>query len=256
MTPRVVLLGSGIGYSASPAMHNAAFAVLGLDWRYELADVAGGRAAGDGAAAAPTVTLAGANVTKPHKAAVIPLLDAVSEAAERAGAVNTIVRSADGRLLGDNTDLPALASELARLGRFERAVVLGRGGAARTAAAALADAGASVRMVGRDGWAELPALLEAADLLVNATPIGTAEDVSPVPAELHRPGLAVLDLVYRPSPTRLVREAAAAGADAVTGAGMLLRQAVRSFELWTERSAPFEVMRRALAEELGAAVHA
>ncbi len=255
MTSTVVLLGSGIGYSASPAMHNAGFEVLGLDWRYALADVP--------ADALPEMVrqlrrgdLAGANVTKPHKAAVISLLDAVSEAADRAGAVNTIVRSAEGRLLGDNTDLPALASELARLGRFERAVVLGRGGAARTAAAALADAGASVRMVARDAWAQVPALLEAADLLVNATPIGTAEDVSPVPAELHRPGLSVLDLVYRPSPSRLVREAAAAGADAVTGAGMLLRQAVCSFELWTERSAPFEAMRRALAEDLGAVVHA
>jgi shikimate dehydrogenase len=255
MTERVVLVGQGIGYSASPAMHNAAFEALDLDWRYELADVPAGTL--------PEMVrqlhrgeVAGANVTKPHKAALMPLLDAISEAADRVGAVNTVVRSADGRLLGDNTDLPALASELARLGSFEHAVVLGRGGAARTAAAALADAGASVRMVARDAWADIPALLEAADLLVNATPIGTVEDVSPIPAELHRPGLSVLDLVYRPSPTRLVREAGAAGADAVAGAGMLLRQAVRSFELWTQRSAPFEVMRRALAEDLAAAVHA
>ncbi len=255
MTERVVLVGRDIGYSASPAMHDAAFTELGLDWRYELADVP--------ADALPEIVrqlhhgeFAGANVTKPYKAAVMPLLDALSEAAERVAAVNTIVRSADGRLLGDNTDLPALASELARLGSFQQAVVLGRGGAARTAAAALADAGASVRLVGRDGWATLPALLESADLLVNATPVGTAEDVSPVPAELHRPGLSVLDLVYRPSPTRLVREAGATGADAVTGAGMLLRQAVRSFELWTKRAAPFDVMRQALAEELGTAVHA
>lgn len=255
MSERVVLLGRGIGYSASPAMHNAAFAAVGLDWRYALADV--------DADALPGVIaqlrrgeLAGANVTQPHKAAVMPLLDGVSAAVERVGAVNTIVREADGRLIGDNTDLPALAAELDRLGAFSRAVVVGRGGAGRTAAVALADAGASVRMIGRDAWAQIPALLEGADLLVNATPIGTAEDVSPIPAELLRPGLAVLDLVYRPSPTRLVLDAGAVGADGVTGAGVLLRQASRSFEAWTGRTAPYEVMRQALAEELGAAVHA
>jgi shikimate dehydrogenase len=255
MTRRVVLLGSGIGYSASPAMHNAAFAALDLDWRYELADVGAADLAGivDRLRGGDP---AGANVTQPHKAAVIQLLDAASAAAERVGAVNTIVREPDGHLLGENTDLPALATELDRLGHFDRAVVLGRGGAARTAAAALADAGASVRLVGRDEWADLADLLASADLLVNATPVGTGEDVSPVPREMLRAGLAVLDLVYRPSPTRLVREAGATGANAVTGAGILLRQAARSFELWTGRSAPFEVMREALGRELGTAVHA
>jgi len=255
MTERVVLLGQGIGDSASPAMHNAAFAALGLDWHYALAD-AEADALPDVLAQLRRGELAGANVTQPHKAAVMPLLDRLTAPAERVGAVNTIVREPDGRLLGENTDLPALAAELARLGRFSNAVVLGRGGAARTAAAALADAGASVRMVGRDAWSQIPALLADADLLVNATPIGTAEDASPIPAALLRPEVAVLDLVYRPAPTRLVLEAGAVGADAVTGAGMLLRQAARSFEAWTGRAAPYEVMRQALAEELGAAVHA
>lgn len=255
MTEHVVLVGRGIGYSASPAMLNAAFAALGLDWSYGLADV--------GADALPGVTarlrsgdLAGANVTQPHKAAVIPLLDGLSAAAERVGAVNTIVREPHGQLLGDNTDLPALAAEVRALGSFSRAVVLGRGGAARTAAAALAGAGASVQLLGRDAWGEIPALLESADLLVNATPIGTASDETPVPRDLLRPELAVFDLVYRPSPTRLVREAMAVGAPASGGAGMLLGQAGLSFTLWTGREAPLGVMRQALARELGVATHA
>jgi shikimate dehydrogenase len=255
MTARVVLLGSGIGYSASPAMHNAAFAAMGLDWRYELRDVAAEFLA-DVLAELRDGTLGGANVTQPHKAAVIPLLDGLSEAAERVGAVNTIVRAPDGTLHGENTDLPALAEELAELGRFRRAVVLGRGGAARTAAAALDDAGASVMLIGRDHWSVIPELLRGADLLVNATPIGTLADALPVPASLLRRDLAVLDLVYRPSPTRLVREALAAGAAATTGAGMLLRQAARSLELWTGASAPLDVMREALHAELGAGVNA
>jgi shikimate dehydrogenase len=111
-------------------------------------------------------------------------------------------------------------------------------------------------LVGRDRWAELPALLADADLLVNATPIGTGQDVSPVAARLLRADLAVLDLVYRPSPTRLVREARAAGAAARGGAGMLLRQAALSFTAWTDADAPFDVMRRALRAELGPATDA
>ena len=105
--------------------------------------------------------------------------------------------------------------------------------------------------VDRARWLNLPGALMSADLLVNATPIGTDSDETPVPAALLRPGVAVLDLVYRPSPTRLVREARAAGARARGGAGILLRQAVFSFSLWTDRAAPVEAMRDALRNELG-----
>jgi shikimate dehydrogenase len=254
VTQQVALLGRRIGYSASPAIHNAAFAALGLDWRYQLRDVSA-----DGLPGAVTELrdgeLAGANVTQPHKAAIAPLLDSLTPAAELVEAVNTVVRK-DGQLIGDNTDLAALGVELAALGRFRQVVVLGRGGAARTAAEALAGEGASVELVGRDRWSELPALLAGADLLVNATPIGTGEEVSPVPAELLGPDLAVFDLVYRPSPTRLVREARVAGAIARAGAGMLLRQAALSFSLWTDATAPIEAMREALRAELGEGIDA
>ena len=249
MTERVVLLGEGMGYSASPAMHNAAFAALGLPWRYELRDVPA-EALPAALAELRAATLRGANLTRPHKGRVLGLLDELDPLAERVGAVNTIVAT-DGRLAGHDTDVPAIAAEIARLGRFRSAVVLGRGGAALAAAAALADAGATVELVGRDRWADVPALVADADVLVNATPVGTASDESPIDAALLRRDLAVLDLVYRPSPTRLVRDARAAGAQARGGAGVLLSQAALSFALWTGMPAPVEVMREALLAELG-----
>jgi len=249
MAARVVLLGHGIGYSASPAMHNAAFGSLGVDARYELADVGPGSLA-DAVAALRASDHLGANVTKPHKVAVCDLVDDLAPEVSRLGAANTVVKR-EGRLTAYNTDLPALAAELDALGRFAAAVVLGTGGASRAVQAALTDRQARVTVAGRDGRATLHDLTAEADLLVNATPVGTDADESPVPEDLLRPDLAVLDLVYRPSPTRLVRDARAVGAVARGGAGMLLRQAAASFELWIGRPAPVDVMRDALRAELG-----
>lgn len=249
MTALIVLLGHGIGYSASPAMHNAAFAALGMDVRYELADVrpdgladAVNRLRGDG--------YMGANVTQPHKIAACDLVDELAPAVQRLGAANTIVNDG-GRLVAHNTDLAALATELDAFGDRRAAVVLGSGGASRAVQAALEDRAVPLAVVGRPRWPELPSLLEDADLLVNATPVGTASDDVPLDVRLLRAELAVLDLVYRPSPTRLVREARAAGSSAHGGAGMLLRQAAASFALWTRREAPMAVMRDALRAELG-----
>lgn len=254
MTELVVLLGHHIGYSASPAIHNAAFASLGMDARYELADVSP-EALPDAVAALRASGRLGANVTQPHKLAVCDLVDDLAVEVERLGAANTIVPR-DGGLVAHNTDLPAMTAELGGLGSARRAVVLGNGGASLAVQAALADAGAEVVVVDRARWAKLPTLLADADLLVNATPIGTSSDETPVSADLLRSDLAVLDLVYRPSPTRLVREARAAGAIARGGAGMLLRQAAASFTLWTGTGAPVDVMRGALGAELGTGVDA
>jgi shikimate dehydrogenase len=248
------LLGEGIAYSASPAMMTAAFAELGLPYRYVIEDVAP-----EGIAAAVERLrdddAGGANVTVPHKAAVAALVDELSEDAERAGAVNVVAR--DGRhLLGLNTDLPATVEAIRTIAPtgVEHAVVLGAGGAGRAVELALRDTAAGKVTILRrsDGSIEsLPDVLATADLLVNATPVGTGSDESPVDAALLRPDLSVLDLVYRPSPTRLVRDARAAGALASAGAGILLGQAWRSLELWLSIPAPVDAMRRALRAELG-----
>jgi shikimate dehydrogenase len=197
--------------------------------------------------------VAGANVTTPHKVAVLDLVDEVDATAACVGAANVIVRQ-DGRLIAHSTDLPAIAATLKQFtfAATRRAVVLGAGGAARAVAAALVDAGwQDVCLLTRDAWSELPGRLAEADLVVNATPIGTGSDESPLPAGSLRADLPVLDLVYRPSPTRLVTDARAAGAAARAGAGILLDQAALSFTLWTNLPAPVPVMRAALQSELG-----
>jgi shikimate dehydrogenase len=250
MTDLAVLIGHQIGYSASPAMHNAAFAALGMDARYELEDVRPDGLA-DAVAALRAPDRVGANVTKPHKLGVVGFVDELAPDVERLGAANTIVRQGD-RLVAHNTDRPAVATELARLGDFQRVVVLGNGGASRAIQDVLAEMGAAVTVVDRARWTELTEVLADADLLVNATPIGTGSDETPVPDTVLRPDLAVFDLVYRPTPTQLVHAARSAGALAQGGARMLLTQAVLSFELWTGRDAPVAVMAEALRTELGA----
>jgi len=256
----VRLLGERISYSASPAMQMAAFASLGLDHTYELADVS----AQDLPAAVDQLRneeFLGANVTVPHKTAVLDLVDGVDEFAERAGAVNTIVNRG-GALLGTNTDIPAIVDEVRRLKDSpRRAVVLGAGGAAGAVAIALEQLDViGVTRVSRTGgggaasWTNLRMLMEDADVLINATPVGTDSDESPLEIRLLRQGLTVLDLVYRPSPTRLVHEARARGLEARAGAGVLLGQGWRSLEAWLGILVPDEVRRvmaDALAAELG-----
>ena len=248
------LIGQGIAYSASPAMMNAAFRELELPHRYVLADVP--------AEGLPQLVgqlrsadAGGANVTVPHKAAVAALVDRVSQVAMEADAVNTVVRE-DERLVGHNTDMPATIDALQQLcpGGIGHALLLGAGGVSRAVRLALDKLGAERVTVLRRADGSIDRLAQeigTADLLVNATPVGTGSDETLVPAELLRPDLAVLDLVYRPSPTRLVREALAVGAPAEAGAAILLGQAWRSLELWLDRRAPVDVMRTALATELG-----
>ena len=248
------LIGHDIAYSASPAMMAAAFEALELPHRYVLADIAPDDVEAS-VAGLRTRDAGGANVTVPHKAAVAALVDETSDDAGEAEAVNTVVREGQ-RLIGHNTDLPATIDAIGRLrpDGVERAVVLGAGGAGRAVRLALAKSGAEYISVLRRSDGSISRLadeLAAADLLVNATPVGTGGDESPVPAELLRPDLAVLDLVYRPSPTRLVRDARSAGGRAEAGAGILLGQAWRSLELWLARPAPVAVMRAALDTELG-----
>ncbi len=255
---RFGLLGQGIAYTASPAMMAAAFAALGLPHTYDIRDVA----PSDLPSAVDALRrpdAGGANVTIPHKAAVARLVDDISPDAQQVDAVNVVVPDA-GRLIGHNTDLPALMDELRLLrpNGLGRVVLLGAGGASRAVELAVMRLdGALVRVTRADGsWDRLPEHLAAADLVINATPVGTGSDDTPVPVGLLRPDLAVFDLVYRPSPTRLVREARAAGAAARGGGGMLLGQAWRSLELWLGVPAPIDAMRTALRDAVGADVDA
>src|SRR5437588_2000090 len=219
---RLFLLGSGITYSRSPAMHQAAFRALEMDWTYDLIDVPSERLA-SAVEGLRAQDVAGANVTIPYKQAVMNQLDTIAPDAVRARAVNTIVNEG-GRLGGYNTDIPAIREAVEQVGvepRSANAVILGVGGAARATAVALE--GAHITFVARNpqdadvpgtvvNWsdASVATLSRSADLLVNATPLGRREEMPLRPAALPRSG-AVIDLVYVSGGTPLVRKARSLG---------------------------------------------
>ena len=261
------LLGNPVGHSLSPPMHEAGYAALGIDARYLTFEPAPA-ALGDAIHGADALGIRGLNVTIPFKQDALTHVDP-DDLAARIGAVNTIDFSADPPT-GHNTDAAGVRRALAHhdVAIAEReAVVVGAGGAGRAVAFALADAGATVHVANRTveraealaeavpgasghGLDALEALVPEADLLVNATSVGMEEDRTPVPAAHLHADLAVLDAVYRPLETRLLREAAAAGATTIDGAWMLLFQGVEAFERWTGRAAPVEAMDAALRERL------
>jgi shikimate dehydrogenase len=278
-TTLVGVIGWPVKHSLSPAMHNAAFAELGLDWVYVPLPVYPDHVA-EAVRGLRALGFAGANVTVPHKQAVLAQLDEVSRAAQVIGAVNTIVVREES-LYGDNTDAAGFIASLRETG-FDPAgtycVLLGAGGAARAVAHALADAGALQvgiynRSIGRAqalcrdlakfhsnvrfepaSLSDVSAIGEDTDLVVNATSLGMwpDTDASPWPGELAIPGhLTVCDLVYNPQETLFLTQARAAGAETVYGLGMLVYQGAAALEMWTGRPAPVETMREACLESLG-----
>ena len=239
-TTLVGLLGWPTSHSLSPPMQNAGFAALGLDWAYVPLPTPPERL-GDAVRGLVAAGFAGANVTIPHKEAVLGLCDALDGFAVRAGSVNTLVVE-DGRVLGSSTDGLAVTSQIEASGR--RALVLGTGGAAKAVAAALEDAGADVVVVGRrdPGWPPVPAPY---DVLVNATPLKDEVVVEPVP------DMQVVDLAYNADgrPTALIEAARAADCHpCVDGLDVLLAQGAASFERWTGEAAPLVAMRAALRQ--------
>lgn len=263
------VIGHPIGHSLSPAMHNAALRFHGVDMVYLAFDVmpadlpaavAGMRALG----------FRGWNVTVPHKEAIVPLLDSLDDLATRVGAVNTVAL-ASGGLRGYNTDvagfLGALHAAMPQGAAGARCLLAGAGGAARAVLAALARAGVgevdvfnrtveracALCELGRT-WgvvdctvverAGLAPAVARANLLVNATTIGLNPAVkdSPFPVDILTADQVVIDLVYGGAPTKLVEWAGRIGARAVDGREMLVRQAACSYEIWTGRAAPVEVM--------------
>lgn len=254
------LFGQDIAYTASPAIQHAAISELGLAHRYTVVDTTPEEF--PGLAERLRGTDGGANVTIPFKEAAFRLVDELSEDAEAMRSVNTLVVDGD-RLIGHNTDLPAIEDEFRALipGGARHAVVLGAGGASRAVQTALFRQDTAVTVAQRrDGSLDrLGDLLVDADLLVNCTPIGTGGGDLPLDPALLRPGLTVFDLIYRPAPTALVAAARAVGATARSGGGMLVGQAWRSLGLWLASDGVrvghelAQPMLAALYDELGSA---
>ncbi|MCP5525219.1 MAG: shikimate dehydrogenase [Verrucomicrobiales bacterium] len=289
-TRHVAVYGHPIRHSASPAMQNAGLDHLGLDWRYLAFDVRP-EELGPAIAGARAMRFLGLNLTVPHKLLAVNLVDELDESARTWGAVNTIrfeARDArgewqplgkfdelpeDDRILarGFNTDADAIVRSLREDLGVEPAgakvVLLGAGGAGRTAALRLAVEGVGKLWLVNRTTAKAATLAddirqlhpatavsvgypkEPVDLLLNATSLGLKpSDSLPVDTEAFRlaNARAVYDMVYRPAETPLLKAAADCGCRTANGIGMLLYQGARALELWTGRPAPVEVMRRAL----------
>ena len=253
-----------VRHSISPAVHNRAFQSRRVDAVY-LPFLVPPAHLRDFFSLAAKLPLAGFSVTIPHKQKILRYLDAVDPLARRIGAINTVWRKA-GKWRGTNTDAPAITGPLARLLPLAKAKVLivGNGGAARSAAFALADAGASITLVGRnpDRVRSLAKVCGAEaicrdqldgryfDVLVHATPLGMLPHVDASFFEGNIPADVVFDMVYNPLETQLLRRAREQGKQALPGLEMFVEQAVRQFEMWTGDTAPRQAMVKAAYEAL------
>jgi len=236
-TKLIGIVGNPLGHSLSPALHNRAFAALGLDFvylKFPASDLK------DFFENARAIGIEGFSVTIPHKTAAIPFMSELTSEAREAGAVNT-VRWSDGKWLGDNTDVHGVRAALTSAG-FDPAgktvLILGSGGAAKAAVVAVKEA-KRVTMLSRR---EVPdASNYRCDLLINATPVGMHPVESASPLEGPIPANVVLDMVYNPPITRLLRSARDQGKTVIQGTTMFLAQAARQFEVWTGHRAPSEI---------------
>jgi shikimate dehydrogenase len=284
--------GYPVRHSASPAMQNAGIAALGLKWRYLAFEVRPEKLR-EALEDAKEMKLVGVNLTVPHKLLAMDMMDALDESARAWGAVNTVrfeTRDVKGawrplgqfartpnelRAQGFNTDAEAitraLQEDLQLQVRGARILVLGAGGAGRTAALKLAADGAgelflvnrtyskaaAVAEEIRERWPEVPVTLGypqgTIDLVLNATSLGLKAD-DPVPYDAGHFSLsraaAVYDMIYRPAETPLLKEARQAGCRVANGISMLLYQGAKALELWSGRTAPVEVMRAALVQNV------
>ena len=264
-TEYVAIFGNPVAHSLSPQMHNAAFSHLGLNLAYLAFRV---DEAGEAASAIRKLGFRGASITVPHKEKIIPHLDEVDEIGSTIGAVNTIL-SREDRLYGSNTDWLGVVQALEQMTELggKRGLILGAGGAARSAVYGLQSKKTQVFIMNRNEarGQKLAAEMNCTfvpwqawdqfrtDFVVNATTVGMSAtlDQSLVPAHWLRDGMVVLDMVYRPLKTRLLKDAERAGCSCLSGLDMLLYQGVAQFEIWTGRAAPVEVMRRTLEEAAG-----
>lgn len=269
------LLGSPVAGSMSPAMYNTCFAYHRLDAAYLVFDVPP-HALADAVAGLSALGVGGFNLTMPHKTAVLPLLDALSDEAARVGAVNT-VHVADGRLIGHNTDGAGFARMLSEAGidpAGQKVVICGAGGGARAIAMRLAAAGLSALTICNRDFGRAQALealirehhpdcmvqvspycedalataLADAMLLINATSVGMREgETLPLDARHLPERLVVSDIVYRAEPTALIRMAAERGCRTLDGLALLICQGAPAFKLWTGLEMPLGRVRARLA---------
>jgi shikimate dehydrogenase len=266
------IIADPVEHTMSPAMHNAAFNALGLDYVYVPFRVKSGDLgkAIDGMRA---FHIRGLNVTIPHKVNVIPFLDKLDPVADKIGAVNTIIND-NGILTGYNTDASGFLQALLDRNidpKNKKVLVIGAGGAARAICFILAESGAHLRILNRKlelDWAKdiarriaksysteisadelnretLNKALADTEILVNATSVGMHPDINqtPVDVDLLRSGLVVVDIVYHPLRTLLLQQAEAAGAQTVSGLEMLVWQGVVAFEKFTGKKPPVDLMR-------------
>ena len=270
-TKIAAVIGSPVRHSLSPVIHNAAFTAYGDDWVYGAFEVEPEHASA-AVDAMRILGIAGLSVTMPHKEMVIPALDVVDESASVVRAVNTVVRTQDGRLIGHNTDGVGCVDALRGAGAdLTRVAVIGAGATARAVVAALASAGSSVCVANRSparrdhavavGNAVQPGsttgiVVSAATeclTIVNTTPqgmAGVAPDSVPLDVTALDTDHCVLDVVYHPLETALLRAARKKGCKVVDGLDMLCAQAARQQELWLGRLPDVVLMREAALQEL------
>jgi len=279
---QVGLVGYPVSHSLSPIMQQAAFDAFHIEANYVLWETPKDQLAAK-IASLRSSSMLGANITIPYKEVVVQMVDECDPFAARIGAINTIVNR-DGRLYGYNTDAPGFITALKEFNAYpfecagKKVVILGTGGVARAAAMGLLEKGiGEVVLLGRTeahiqnivrhlstfsvkflrtthirgtlfGYPEVGEILANADLVVNATPIGLSMDDSKLLIDVDMlPSTAlVMDMIFNPSSTLLLRTARAHGCQVLNGLSMLLYQGALAFELWTGRPAPIEVMQKAL----------
>jgi shikimate dehydrogenase len=266
------VIGDPIEHSLSPILHNAAFNSLNLGYVF-LAFKVKSAEVGNAISGMRALDIHGLNVSMPHKKAVINYLYEIDQTAKFLNAVNTIYNK-NGKLLGFNTDGVGALKALKENGANpagKKVLLLGSGGAARAIAYALAQEADELVVLNRtvEQAKELASLLNrtfskkvvadsltpsaiqenlrGCDILVNATSVGMKPNAnqSVIAPEWLKPNLAVMDIVYNPIETKLAKDAKSAGAKVVSGVEMLIYQGAASFEIWTGKSAPVEVMRKA-----------
>lgn len=262
------IIGNPVEHSMSPAMHNAAFEKLGLNYAYLAFCVSDVQGALQGVRA---LDIRGLSVTVPHKVDVMPYLDEVDPVAQQIGAVNTVVNNS-GHLKGYNTDWTGFVRslEVHTAIKGKQCVLLGAGGAARAIAFGLKERGGAMtilnrteeidmarRLAGEIGcpWGDLSQVnaVEKADIVINTTPVGMhpkLEHLTVIDTQYLHAGQVVFDAVYNPLETKFLKEAKTRDCQTVPGSEMLLLQAVAQFEYWTGQKAPVELMRTVLLNRL------